>query len=483
MTPDSLRIALISEHASPLASLGGVDAGGQNTYVDQVARALARRGHAVDMLTRRDSPDLPPVVDLQPGVRVLHIEAGPAAFVPKEQLLEHMPEFARRATRLLATDDPREACDLLHANFFMSGLVGLRLARAFSLPLAVTFHALGLVRREHHGSADTFPPERIDIERTLVQQADALIAECPQDRADLMRLYGARPSRISTVPCGVDTHLFAPGDKAQARRALGWSDDEFIILQLGRLVPRKGIDNVILALARLPRSIKARLVVVGGDSPVPDEHATPEIARLRAIAQEAGVGDRVSFTGQRARHELPRYYIGADVFVTTPWYEPFGITPLEAMACGTPVIGSAVGGIRHTVAPGVSGCLVPPRDPDALAEQLQRLQAHPQVARALGRGGVQRVRTLFTWDRVATELLAVYRALAPAARPQRRLQQAAALASMRAGALPVAAAPLSAPLGSPPVGPSLGSPLGSSPGAPIAGTLATPAGAAARLAP
>ena len=462
MSPDSLRIALISEHASPLATLGGVDAGGQNTYVDQVARALGRRGHAVDVLTRRDSPELPPVVELQPGVRVLHVEAGPPAFVPKEQLLEHMPEFARRATRLLAADDPRQGCDLLHANFFMSGLVGMRLSRAFNLPLAVTFHALGLVRREHQGSADAFPPERIDIERTLVQQADALIAECPQDRADLMRLYGARPSRISTVPCGVDTQLFAPGDKAAARRALGWADDEFIILQLGRLVPRKGIDNVILALARLPRTLRARLVVVGGDSAEPDERATPEIVRLRAIAQQAGVADRVSFTGQRARPQLPRYYVGADVFVTTPWYEPFGITPLEAMACGTPVVGSAVGGIRHTVAPGISGCLVPPRDPEALAAQLLRLQAHPQIARSLGRGGVQRVRTLFTWDRVAAELLAVYRTLAPAARPQRRLHGGLPVPARLPAAVPVAPPAVS------PVAASIATSMASSISAPLA---------------
>jgi D-inositol-3-phosphate glycosyltransferase len=426
MPPDALRIALISEHASPLAALTGGDAGAPDPDLEPLTRALVRRGHRVDVLARRDSPALPAVAELQPGVRLLHVDAGPPAPVAADRLLEHMPEFARSATRLLAAGDPHEACDLLHARGYLSGFVGLRLARASRLPLAVTFPALGLVRREQPGGVDADPagpPERIDIERTLVQQADALVAPCAQDRADLMRLYGARPSRISTVPRGVDTELFAPGDKAQARRALGWADDEYIVLQLGPLLPCAGTEDVIPALARLPRDARARLVVVaavGVDGPGTDDRRIAETERLRAIALEAGVADRVSFIGARARPELRQCYVAADVLAAVPWYEPAGHSPLEAMACGTPVIGSTVGSLRHAVAPGVSGCLVPPRDPAALAAQLLRLQAHPPLARALGRGGAQRARTLFTWDRVAAELAALYRALAPAARPQRR---------------------------------------------------------------
>jgi D-inositol-3-phosphate glycosyltransferase len=428
MPIDSLRIALISEHASPLRALGGAQAGAGDR-IGQVAHALARRGHCVDILTRRAAPESPAVVELQPGVRVLHVDAGPA-FVPAGQRFEHMAAFARQATPLLAPDAHREACHLMHAYSYLSGLVGLRLTRASGLPLVVTLQAL-----EGGGCEPEAPGrdalERMDVERTLAQQAHAVIAECPQDRADLIRLYGARPSRISTVPRGVDTQLFAPGDKARARRALGWSDEEFIVLQLGRIEPGKGIDNVIAAMALLPQALRARLVIVGGETREPDERATPEIARLRALAHAAGIGARVSFTGQRRRDELPDHYVAADVFVTTPVREPFGITPLEAMACGTPVIGSAVGGIRHTVAQGVSGWLVPPQDPEALAAQLVRLRAHPQVALSLGRGGVQRVRTLFTWDRVAAELVAVYRGLAPAARPGRRLSALSAAQAVR----------------------------------------------------
>ncbi|MGE5116661.1 MAG: glycosyltransferase family 4 protein [Betaproteobacteria bacterium] len=403
-----MRIALISEHASPLATLGGVDAGGQNIYVAHVARALARAGHHVDVFTRRDEGALPPVVDVRPGVRVMHIPAGPPRFVPKEQLLPHMGEFTHAAQRLFAASVPYDA---IHANFFMSGLVGLRLQERFGVPLVMTFHALGLVRREYQGAADAFPAARIDIERRIVRQADSLIAECPQDKSDLMRLYGASAARIAVVPCGVDREEFAPGERAPARRRLGLADDEFVVLQLGRLVPRKGIDNVIRAVARLDRALNARLLVVGGDAPEPDERATPEIGRLRAIAAQCGIADRVSFTGQRQRHQLRDCYLAADVFVTTPWYEPFGITPLEAMACGTPVIGSAVGGIKHSVLDGVTGFLVPPEDPPALAERLVQLHASPLLRQAMGHAGVRRVRSLFTWDRIATELACIYQAV------------------------------------------------------------------------
>ncbi len=403
-----LHVVLISEHASPLAVAGGVDAGGQNIYVAHVARALAAAGHQVDVLTRRDARALPAAVDMRPGVRVHHLDAGPADFVPKEQLLPHMPAFAEAARRLLRHSEP---IDVLHANFFMSGWVGLQLKRQFGAPLVTTFHALGLVRREHQGSADGFPAERIAIERTLVNRSDCVVAECPQDEADLQRLYGAQRARLATVPCGVDTTEFRPGDKQQARARLGLPADEFIVLQLGRLVPRKGIDNVVRAMQLLPRALPARLVVVGGGSTAPDEALTPEIGRLRALSRRLNVADRVHFTGRRERHQLRDWYLAADVFVTTPWYEPFGITPLEAMACGTPVIGSAVGGIQHTVLDGVTGYHVPPNDPAALADRLQLLHAMPALAGAMGRAGVHRVRSLFTWKQVAERLADVYAAV------------------------------------------------------------------------
>lgn len=407
-----LRIAMISEHASPLATLGSVDAGGQNIYVAHVARALAQAGHQVDVLTRRDDASLPDTVELAPRLRVCHVEAGPPCFVPKESLLPYMTAFARNAGTLVERSG---GYDLAHANFFMSGLVALKLQQRYRLPLVMTFHALGLVRREHQGAADAFPPARIAIERQLVERADRLIAECPQDQADLMRLYGADEERISMVPCGVDLDTFSPRPQAKARRQLGWPEDEFIILQLGRMVPRKGVDNVVEALAALPAAVrdKSRLVIVGGETPEPDEDRTPEIGRLRRLAARLGVADRVWFAGQRQRDALADCYAAADVFVTTPWYEPFGITPLEAMACACPVIGSSVGGIRYSVADGVTGHLVPPREPAALAQRLWQVYANPEQARRMGRAGQQRVRARFTWERVAAQLARAYHSVLP----------------------------------------------------------------------
>jgi D-inositol-3-phosphate glycosyltransferase len=404
--PRSMRIAMISEHASPLAAIGGVDAGGQNIYVSHVSQCLARAGHQIDVLTRRDSPHLAARVDMRPGLRVIHIDAGPPWHVPKEALLEYMPEFSRAAEQLMRNSIPY---DVVHAHFFMSGWVARCIQQDLGIPFVMTFHALGLVRLQHQQEADVFPRDRLSIERDLATHADALIPECPQDQADLIRLYGADPDRMTMVPCGFDAQEFAPMGRVTARAALGWAPDEFIVLQLGRLVPRKGIDNVIRSIAELPHGMPVRLVVVGGETRNAEDDTSFEMRRLRQMASDHGVSDRVTFTGHRGRSELRRYYAAADVFVTTPWYEPFGITPLEAMACGIPVIGSDVGGIKFSVQDDIAGYLISPRDPKTLAQRLATLWANPLKARAMGRAGLARARTMFTWERVASELAEVYR--------------------------------------------------------------------------
>lgn len=405
MIDPPLHIALISEHASPLAAAGGVDAGGQNIYVDRVARGLAAKGHTVDVLTRRDQPDLPTLVDVQRGVRVLHIDAGPPEPLPKEDLLPFMPAFAAAAGTLIKRG---RGYDVQHANFFMSGWVGLALRRRFGIPLVVTFHALGLVRQRHQGGADRFPKVRIPIEHQLAGGADAVIATCPQDEQDLLELYGADPAHVHVVPCGVDIDQFRAGGRARARARLRIDPSEFVVLQLGRMVPRKGVDNVVRALAQLDGPPRARLYIVGGATREPDLHATPELERLRSIAEAHGVADRVVFVGRRDQSELRDWYQAADVFATTPWYEPFGITPLEAMACGRPVVASAVGGLKTTVLDGVTGFLVPPNDATALARRLDQLRRQPSLASALGRAGAQRVRRHFTWSDVTAQLAQVY---------------------------------------------------------------------------
>lgn len=401
-------IALISEHASPLATLGGIDSGGQNVYVANVAKQLAGMGYNVDVFTRRDHASQLPVVQWGPNLRVVHVPAGPPRYLPKESLLPFMDDFSERVIDFAR--DQRQRYDVMHANFFMSGLVALRVREELDIPFAITFHALGKVRRQWQGAGDGFSDQRFDIEETLVAEADAIIAECRQDRADLCELYQAPASRIRVVPCGFDPAELAPLP-GNVRARLGLAAEEFVVLHVGRMVPRKGVDTIVRAMARLKRcfGLRARLLVVGGNTPEPDPLQTPHIGTLMQLAAQEGVSDQVTFTGQRQRSMLSHYYSAADVFVTTPWYEPFGITPLEAMACGKAVIGSAVGGIKDTVADGVTGFLIPPADPDSLALRLAELQRSPHRLQKMGAAGRARVHRLFTWREVTEKLLLAYR--------------------------------------------------------------------------
>ncbi|WP_072016282.1 glycosyltransferase [Leptolyngbya sp. KIOST-1] len=409
------RIAIISEHASPLGSFGGTDSGGQNVYVGQTAKQLAALGYSVDVFTRRDAPDLPEAVLWHQGVRVIHVPAGPAAPVPKEQLLPHMKAFTHFVVGFIRREQKRReqqqegGYDLVHANFWMSAQVACQIKQYVGLPFVVTFHALGKVRRRHQGEADGFPDDRFAIEEQVVQAADGIIAECPQDRDDLIQLYGADASKIHIVPCGVDLSEFWPIPKRQARATLGLPAAERVVLQLGRMVPRKGVDTVLEAIALLNRQrLPTRLVVVGGESVTPDPEVTPEIGRLQAIARDLGIGDRVSFVGQRGREVLKYFYSAADVFVTTPWYEPFGITPLEAMACGTPVIGSNVGGIKFTVRDGETGYLVAPKNAREVCDRIAFLYQNPSVLNLFGRQAQRHVARQFTWAKVASALAGIY---------------------------------------------------------------------------
>jgi len=413
-------IALVSEHASPLAPPGSVDSGGQNIYVANLARELAAQGHRVDVFTRQDDPSQPRTLAWQPGIRVIHVPAGPARPIPKESLLPYMGQFGEFLLNYFRNNWP--IYDIVHANFFMSGLACLPATREFGVPLVMTFHALDRVRRQHQGSADRFPAERYAIELELVRRAEKLIAECPQDLEDLVEHYGADPAKIDIIPCGFDAQEFTPMDKTAARLALGWDPERFSVLQLGRMVPRKGVDNVIQALGVLRRrhGVDAKLYVVGGDASKPDDLSTPELGRLRDIAAQAGVADTVEFCGRRDREQLSLFYGACDVFVTTPWYEPFGITPVEAMACARPVIGAALGGIRSTVVDGKTGYLVPPRDPEALADRLAYLATHAQTAQRLGRNGLRRAQKMFTWSGVARDMLRAYAGLAQPAMASRR---------------------------------------------------------------
>ncbi|MDX6703584.1 MAG: hypothetical protein QOF26_3810 [Baekduia sp.] len=391
-----MRIALVSEHASPLAMLGGVDAGGQNVHVAALACGLARRGAEVVVHTRRDDPSLPRRVALCPGVTVDHVDAGPACRVPKDDLLPHMGAFAAELRRAWGDERP----DVVHSHFWMSGLAALLAGGQLGLPVVHTFHALGIVKRRYQGDADTSPPERHEVEARIVREADRIVATCTDEAFELMRL-GADRSRVHVVPCGVDLERFSPDGPAEP---LG---RDHRIVYVGRLVERKGIGNIISALEHVPG---CDLVVAGGP-PLGELNGDPEARRLRALADRHAVAGRVDLRGRVSRDDLPALLRSADALVTVPWYEPFGITPLEAMACGTPVVASAVGGMIDTVVDGVTGRHVPPRDPERLASVLRDLLADPGARAAQGRAGVRRTRQLYDWDRVALATLDVYQEL------------------------------------------------------------------------
>jgi D-inositol-3-phosphate glycosyltransferase len=401
------RIAFISEHASPLALLGGIDNGGQNVYVAELSMQLARKGYHVDIFTRRDNTTAPEIVEWQPGVRVIHVTAGPATYIAKEQLLQYMQEFTFQMLYFMSRQELYY--ELVHAHFFMSALVASNIKKATGIPYVVTFHALGLVRKLHQKQQDGFPPERTLIEKHIVEDANLLIAECPQDKEDLIDHYQADPERIAIVPCGFNPKEFYPIDKAAAREYLQLPPDEKIILQLGRMVPRKGVDNVIRALGFAKKQTdNLKLLIVGGESDAPDPASTPEIGRLQQVARECGVHDQVLFTGRKSRAVLKYYYAAADIFISTPWYEPFGITPLEAMACGTPVIGSNVGGIKYSVVDQHTGFLVPPHQPEILGATITRLLNDGALHQSMCKNAIRHVRHTFTWNKVAASIHQVY---------------------------------------------------------------------------
>ncbi len=398
---------MVSEHASPLAVLGGVDAGGQNVHVAALAGALARRGHRVVVHTRRDDLATPRRVPLGTGVVVDQVSAGPPSPVGKDELLPYIADFGEDLYRQWRRDPP----DVVHAHFWMSCLAALGAGRRLGVPVVQTFHALGVVKRRHQGALDTSPPRRAELERSLVASVDHIVATCSDEAFELARL-GADRHRVSVVPCGVDLDLFTPEGPVEPRPG----PVRRRLVFLGRLVQRKGIGTAITALARLTDNGVAdtELVVAGGPEPA-GLAGDPEVRRLRALARRHGVADRVIFRGRLGREALPPLLRSADAVLCVPWYEPFGIVPLEAMACGVPVVASAVGGLIDTVVHGRTGVHVPPRDPDALAAELAALLADADRRAAYGVAGARRARARYSWDRIAALTEHAYDAVLPTA--------------------------------------------------------------------
>ncbi len=381
----NLHVAMLSVHTCPLAALGGKETGGMNVYVREVSRELGRMGVSVDVFTRSQNPTIPRVVSLGERARVIHLPAGDEAPMARIRLHGHLDEFVDGidAWRIARSID----YDLIHAHYWLSGVAALRLKARWSVPVMQMFHTLGrLKNRVARTAAEQEPAIRLSEETRIVGDCDRIVAANVVERAELLRDYGATASRIATIPCGVDTDLFVPGDRAEARARLGL-DEGPVLLWVGRVAPIKGLDTLLDAVARLRANGRpARLLIVGGDA---DEPMSEHEASLRRRIARLDLADSVCFVGPQPQSVLPVYYTAADVTVLPSYYESFGMVALEAMACGSPVIASRVGGLVTTVRDGVTGFLVPDGDVEALAERIGALVADPDLRWRVGREGVR----------------------------------------------------------------------------------------------
>ena len=381
----SLRVAMLSVHTCPLAALGGKETGGMNVYVRELSRELGRMGLAVDVFTRSQDPTIRRVVPLGEGARVIHLPAGPEAPMARERIHGHLDEFVDGVEAWRAASGMEY--DLVHAHYWLSGVVGLLLRERWGVPVLQMFHTLA---RAKNGAARRFadlePSVRLDEEQRIVRHVDGLVAASVVERHTLVADYGAAAPHTTVIPCGVDTELFRPVARDAARARVDAGDGP-LILYVGRIAPVKGLETLLDAVARLRAAGSAiRLLVVGGEADEPREGHEAEIRRR---VDALGVREAVRFVGAQPQETLRDYYAAADVTVLPSYYESFGMVALEAMACGSPVIGSRVGGLATTVRDGVTGFLVPDGDVGALAERVEMLVGDADLRFRLGREGVQ----------------------------------------------------------------------------------------------
>jgi D-inositol-3-phosphate glycosyltransferase len=400
-------LAILSMHTSPLAQPGTGDGGGMNVYVRELAAALARSGVRCEVFTRADDPAVPAVRNVEPGFRVHHVPAGPLGPVTKEELPDLVEEWTDGVRRCLdrqaAAGRPIEA---IHANYWLSGLAGHRLKHELDVPLISTFHTLDRVKAELSPEAISAaePARRTRAEAEVMGCSDIILASCTVEARQLVDLYGAPADRIEIVAPGVDHAIFAPGDRAQARRAIGFPAADPMILFVGRVQPLKGLPVVVEALAgatgRDGRLADATLVIVGGPS---GPHGPAELARVEEAVRHHGLAGRVRFVAPQRHEMLSTYFRAADVAVVPSRSESFGLVALEAAACGIPVLASAVGGLTTIIDDGRTGQLLDPLDPTAWTHALAALLADPGAAATIGRAAARRARG-YTWARAATVL-------------------------------------------------------------------------------
>ena len=410
------RIAMLSVHTCPLAALGGKETGGMNVYVRELSRELGARGLMVDIFTRSQDATRDHIVHPWPNVRVIHLPAGPEEPYSKNLVYPHLPEFLSGMERLAEKEGI--TYDVLHSHYWLSGWVAREFSRRHSVPTVHMFHTLGKMKdtvARNPGEKET--NTRIEVEGQLVSSLDRLIAATPLDKQQTVDLYGAQPERIRVIPLGVDPEMFHPIPRAEARHAIGLDLPGLcqLVLFVGRLDPLKGLDTLVRAMCKLsdlePELVKGScLAVIGGDADEESDVLEEELECLDKLKKEVGLDDLVIFLGSRAQDTLAQYYSAAEVVVVPSQYESFGLVALEAMACGTPVIASRVGGLLHTVEDNVTGLLVPAGDPDALADKLRQVLLDADLRAKLGANARERALT-YTWPNVAKRITEVYKEL------------------------------------------------------------------------
>jgi D-inositol-3-phosphate glycosyltransferase len=407
-----MNIAMLSVHTCPLAALGGKETGGMNVYVRELTRELARRGHRIDIFTRSQNPEIPHIEmdGLGHGADVFHIPAGPEAPYDKRRLFNYLPEFVQGVHAFAESEHIQY--DVYHAHYWLSGWVAHELVKYQSAPIVQMFHTLCEMKNAAaRTEADREIERRVQVEREIMQYVDRIVAATPRDRQQMIDLYGAAESKIEIIPPGVDLNLFRPVEALEARDFIEMPYDHQSILFVGRIDPIKGLDvwfKAIELIVEQDPALREKLCVclVGGDldEEIPSES---ELGRLKTLKDELGIGDVVTFLGRRSQECLPYYYSAADIVVMPSRYESFGMAALEAMACGTPVVASDVGGLSFVVRDGETGYLVPEGNPYALADCVGYLLHHPEVRSHLGKRGIEVARE-YAWPRIADEIEALY---------------------------------------------------------------------------
>ncbi|MBE9230100.1 glycosyltransferase family 1 protein [Phormidium sp. LEGE 05292] len=404
-SPIKKHIALISVHGDPAIEIGKEEAGGQNVYVRQVGEALAQKGWLVDMFTRKANSQQNTIVQHSPNCRTIRLTAGPEEFVPRDEIFAYLPEFVNKFLQF--QQENQINYPIVHTNYWLSAWVGMQLKKTLDIKQVHTYHSLGFIKYKSVNTIPMIATTRLSTEKAVLETAERIVATSPQEK-EHMRSLVSQKGKIDIIPCGTDVSHFGSISRVAAREKLGITPETKVILYVGRFDRRKGIETLVRAVGQCQSRKNQQLKLIIGGGFRPGQSDGKEYDRIASIVDELGLNDITLFPGRLNREILPTYYTAADVTVVPSHYEPFGLVTIESMACGTPVIGSDVGGLQFTIKPGETGLLCPPKDDAAFAAAIDRFLTHPEWRNKLGINARERVEEIFSWDGVASQLTNLY---------------------------------------------------------------------------